>query len=283
MTQTSSTGLPTFGGVSRESNTAARGILDTLLKDLSADQAVVLAKDLFEVVAVLDSSTPLRRAITDGSRDAAAKAKLASEIFAKTISAPALKLVTELSALRWSSPSNLGDVIEQLAIETEASAANQANELDQLEQELFDFARIVISDGELRQALNSARFSSEAKRVLIAKIFGGKISNATSRVVSHLVSGLRGRNIERTISFYQAAVAARRERVIAYVQVAIALTDAQKEKLTKTLSQKIGQPVRLNVEINPTVLGGFSIRFADELIDASIVSRLADAGRALAV
>jgi F0F1-type ATP synthase delta subunit len=30
-------------------------------------------------------------------------------------------------------------------------------------------------------------------------------------------------------------------------------------------------------------LGGFTIRFADELIDATIVSRLADAGRALAV
>ncbi|NDB37758.1 MAG: F0F1 ATP synthase subunit delta, partial [Actinobacteria bacterium] len=33
----------------------------------------------------------------------------------------------------------------------------------------------------------------------------------------------------------------------------------------------------------PKVLGGLSIRFADELIDATIVNRLADAGRALAV
>lgn len=283
MTQTTSAGVPVFGGVSRESNAAARRILDGILKDLSKDQVITLASDLFEVVSVLDSSTPLRRSLTDGSRDAAAKSKLAQDVFAKALSAPAAKLVSELSTLRWSSPSNLGDVIEQIAIETVAAAANLSNELDLLEQELFDFSRIVVQDGELRQALNATKFTAESKRVLVAKIFGGKVSASTARVIAHLVSGLRGRNIERTISFYAAAVAARRERVIANVQVAVALTDAQKEKLTKTLSEKIGQPVRLNVEINPAVLGGFSIRFADELIDASIVSRLADAGRALAV
>jgi len=283
MTQSTSTGLPVFGGVSRESNAAARRVLDGILKDLSAEQTAKLAGEIFEVVAVLDSSTPLRRAMTDGSREAAAKSKLASDLFGKSASAPTLKLVSELAGLRWSSPSNLGDVLEQLAIEAEASAANLAGDLDRLEQELFEFSQIVISDGELRQALNASKFSSESKRVLVAKIFGGKVGASTTRVISHLVGGLRGRNIERTISFYSAAIAARRERVIAYVRVAVALSDAQKDKLTKSLSQKIGQPVRLNVEIDPTVLGGFAIRFADELIDASIVSRMADASRALAV
>jgi len=101
-------------------------------------------------------------------------------------------------------------------------------------------------------------------------------------MIGELVSGLRGRNIESTIAFYSAATAARRDRVIALVRSAIALTDSQKAKLTETLMKKIGQPVRLNIEVDPTVIGGISIRFADELIDATIVNRLADAGRALA-
>lgn len=253
------------------------------MKTLSVADSSALASDLFAVVAALDSSTPLRRAVTDGSRDAASKSKLATDLFGKSISASALKLVAELAALRWSSPSNLGDVLEQLAVEAEASAANMANELERLEEELFSFSRIVVSDGDLRQALNSSKYSSEGKRVLVAKLLGSKIAPSTTRVVGHLVSGLRGRNIESTIVFYSAAVAARRERVIAHVRTAVALTDAQKEKMTSTLSKKIGQPVRLNIEIDHTVLGGISIRFADELIDATIVSRLADAGRALAV
>ena len=277
------TALAALGGASRQSLASARASLDSVLKSLSIADSSTLASDLFVVVATLDSSTPLRRAITDGSRDAASKAALTSELFGKSISAHALKLVSELSALRWSSPSNLGDVLEQLAVESEASAANMANELERMEEELFAFSRIVVGDVELRQALNSTKYSSEGKRVLVAKLLGSKISASTTRLIGHLVSGLRGRNIESTINFYSAAIAARRERVIAHVRSAVVMTDAQKEKLTKTLSQKIGQPVRLNVEIDETVLGGLSIRFADELIDATIVSRLADAGRALAV
>ena len=277
------TALSALGGASRQSLATARASLDSVLKTLSVADSSALASDLFAVVAALDSSTPLRRAVTDGSRDAASKSKLATDLFGKSISASALKLVAELAALRWSSPSNLGDVLEQLAVEAEASAANMANELERLEEELFSFSRIVVSDGDLRQALNSSKYYSEGKRVLFAKLLGSKISPYTTRVVGHLVSGLRGRNIESTIVFYSAAVAARRERVIAHVRTAVALTDAQKEKMTSTLSKKIGQPVRLNIEIDHTVLGGISIRFADELIDATIVSRLADAGRALAV
>ena len=277
------TALAALGGASRQSLAIARSSLDSALKPISSGDASAFAGDLFAVVAALDSSTPLRRAVTDGSRDAESKAKLVTDLFGKTISATALKLVSELTALRWSSPSNLGDVLEQLAVEAEASAANMANELDRLEEELFAFSRVVVSDGDLRQALNSSKYSSEGKRVLIAKLMSGKIAPSTSKVLGHLVSGLRGRNIEGTIAFYAAATAARRDRVIANVRAAVALTDAQKEKMTATLSQKIGQPVRLNVEIDPTVLGGVSIRFADELIDATIVNRLADAGRALAV
>jgi F-type H+-transporting ATPase subunit delta len=277
------TALAALGGASRQSLAVARTSLDSALKSLSANDVSVFASDLFAVVATLDSSTPLRRAITDGSRDSDAKAKLVADLFGKSISAASLKLVSELAALRWSSPSNLGDVLEQLAVEAEASAANMADELDRLEEELFAFSRIVVADGELRQALNSSKYSAEGKRVLIAKLLGGKIAPSTAKVLGHLVSGLRGRNIESTIAFYSAATAARRNRVIAYVRAAVALTDAQKEKMTNSLSQKIGQPVRLNVEIDPTVLGGVSIRFADELIDATIVNRLADAGRALAV
>ena len=275
--------LTALGGASRQSLAASRTALDNVLKSSSTADVLKLANDLFTVVAVLDSSTLLRRSLTDGSRDASSKTNLVGELFGKSITSPALKLISDLAALRWSRPSNLGDVLEQLAVEAEAFAANSANELDRLEEELFAFARIVAGNAELRQALNSTKYLNEGKRALITQLFGSKISTSTQRVLGHLVSGLRGRNIEGTIAFFSAATAARKERAIAHVRSAVPLTEIQKEKLIKSLSEKLGQSVRLNLEIDTTVLGGFSIRFADELIDATIVSRLADAGRALAV
>jgi len=275
--------MAALGGASRQSLIAARKSLDELLKGLSAADASALSAQLFAVVTTLDSSTPLRRALTDNSRDANSKAELAKELFGKSTSDLAIKLLINLTALRWSSPSNLGDVIEQLAVEAEASVANQNNELDRLEEEIFQFSRIVASDLELRQILNSAKYSGEGKRVLVAKLLASKVSPSTSRLLAALVSGMRGRSIEKTIAFYASAAAARKMRVIAHVKSAVELSQAQKDKLASSLSGKIGQPVRLNVELDPKVLGGLSIRFADELIDATIVNRLADAGRALAV
>ena len=275
--------IAALGGASRQSLIAARKSLDELLKGLSAADTSALSAQLFAVVTTLDSSTPLRRALTDNSRDANSKAELAKELFGKSTSDLAIKLLINLTALRWSSPSNLGDVIEQLAVEAEASVANQNNELDRLEEEIFQFSRIVASDLELRQILNSPKYSGEGKRVLVAKLLASKISPSTSRLLPSLVSGMRGRSIEKTIAFYASAAAARKMRVIAHVKSAVELSQAQKDKLASSLSGKIGQPVRLNVELDPKVLGGLSIRFADELIDATIVNRLADAGRALAV
>lgn len=275
--------MAALGGASRQSLIAARKSLDELLKGLSAADASALSAHLFTVVTTLDSSTPLRRALTDNSRDANSKAELAKELFGKSTSDLAIKLLINLTALRWSSPSNLGDVIEQLAVEAEASVANQNNELDRLEEEIFQFSRIVASDLELRQILNSAKYSGEGKRVLVAKLLASKVSPSTSRLLASLVSGMRGRSIERTIAFYASAAAARKMRVIAHVKSAVELSQGQKDKLASSLSGKIGQPVRINVELDPKVLGGLSIRFADELIDATIVNRLADAGRALAV
>ena len=275
--------MAALGGASRQSLIAARKSLDESLKGLSAADSSALSADLFAVVATLDSSTPLRRALTDNSRDANSKAELAKELFGKSTSDLAIKLLINLTALRWSSPSNLGDVIEQLAVEAEASVANQNNELDRLEEEIFQFSRIVASDLELRQILNSAKYSGEGKRVLVAKLLASKVSPSTSRLLAALVSGMRGRSIERTIAFYASAAAARKMRVIAHVKSAVELSQGQRDKLASSLSGKIGQPVRLNVELDPKVLGGLSIRFADELIDATIVNRLADAGRALAV
>ena len=101
------------------------------------------------------------------------------------------------------------------------------------------------------------------------------------KLVSHLVNNLRDRSIEAAFEDYFFALAARRNRLIAHVQVAVGLTDAQRERLTTLLSAQVGQPVRINVELDSSVVGGVSVRFGDEIIDGTISNRIAGAGRAL--
>ena len=148
----------------------------------SASDVTKFATELFSVLKTLDSSTPLRRALTDASRDAKDKVKLVNDLFAKSAGST-LALLSELASLKWSRPSDLANALEQLAIEAEATSANLSGDLDRLEEELFSFSRVVASENELLQSLSSNKYSAEGKRVLVAKLFGGKVSPATSRML----------------------------------------------------------------------------------------------------
>lgn len=270
-----------FVGTSRQSRAKASALLDEILK--GKVEATVLANDLFDIVKVLDNSAALRRALTDPSRTNSDKTALVRELLGSKFSSAAVELTAKLAELRWSSHNDLADICEQLAIEAEASAANQAGELDRLEGEIFAFSRIVGSNSDLRQSLSMQQYSVTARQELAKSLLKNQVCDATTRMVGHIVGGLRGRNIESTMFYYQNVIAARRKRVIAHVRTAISISELQRQKISKVLEEIIGQPVRVNLEVDDSVLGGVSIRFADELIDATIVSRLADAGRALAV
>ena len=268
-----------FGGSSRKSLVASRVLLDAAVKGADANSASAVSSELFFVADVLSSNIAVRRALTDPSRDGTAKAAFISDLLGKKIGALALGLVTELSSLRWSSAKDLVLVVEQLAIEAEASAANIAGELDRVEDELFTAATAFAGSSELRKALTSD--ATNAKATLVADILKGA-SGSTVKLVSQMVNAWRGRSIESAFADYQWALAARRNRVIALVRVATPITQAQLDRLTTSLTSKVGQPVRINIEIDPSVIGGVSVKFADEMVDGSVSNRLAGAARALA-
>ena len=268
-----------LGGSSRQSLLAARTALDAAVKGVDAQAASTLSSELFFIADVLGSNISVRRALTDPSRDAHAKGVFVKDLLASKVGAAALGLTTELAALRWSGAKDLVLVIEQLAIEAEASAANISGELDRVEDEIFTAATAFASSSELRKALTSD--AKNAKAALVSEILKGA-SGSTVKLVSQMVNAWRGRSIESAFADYQWALAARRNRVIALVRVAAPITQAQLDRLTTSLTSKVGQPVRINIEIDPSVIGGVSVKFADEIVDGSVSNRLAGAARALA-
>jgi len=270
-----------LGGSSRNSLAATREVLDKTLNGLSGDAASALSADLFAVVNALGQNVALRRAITDPSRHAEEKEALLKQLFGSRISDSALAIANAAVTKRWSSPADLLISVEQIAIQAEAGAANSRGELDKLEEEIFAFGRALIVNQDLRNALNGNPDAVAEKNALVNNV----LKNATSStkvLVSQIVNGLWGRSIENALSDIAHATAEHRSLVVAHVQSAIDLTADQKAKLASALSKQVGQAVRVNVETNPNVLGGVSIRFRDELIDGTVISRMAEASQALA-
>jgi len=171
--------------------------------------------------------------------------------------------------------------MEQIAIQAEAGAANARGELDKLEDEIFAFGRALAANQDLRNALNGNPDAISEKVALVNQVLKSATSS-TRALVSQVVNGLWGRNIETALSDIAHATAEHRNLVVAHVQSAIDLSADQKAKLASALSKQIGQAVRINVETNSKVVGGVSIRFRDELIDGTVISRMAEASQALA-
>lgn len=268
-----------LGGSSRQSLVAARVALDAAVKGVDAQAASQLSAELFFAADVLGSNISVRRALTDTSRDGAAKGALIKDLLASKVGTAAVGLLTALSALRWSGAKDLVQVIEQLAIEAEATAANISGDLDRVENEMFVISNTISNSSELRKAFKSD--ADVAKAQLAADLLKNA-SSSTTKLVSQMVNSWRGRSIESAFADYQWALAARRNRVIALVRIAAPISQAQQNRLAAALNKQVGQPVRMNIEIDPAVLGGVSVKFADEMVDGSVSNRLAGAARALA-
>ena len=180
-----------LGGSSRQSLVAARAKLDAAVKGASAASATELSSELFFAADVFAKNTSLRRAFADPSRDASAKGALVKELFGKSVGAATVALLTDVSTLRWSAGGDIVHVLEQLAIEAEASSANIAGELDRVEDELFETSRVIAENFELRKALVGTG-NTDAKSALIAEVLSKKASASTTKLAVALISHLRG-------------------------------------------------------------------------------------------
>ena len=268
-------------GASREALAAGADRLDALTSAAGAD-ITGIADDLSAVATAFGKDASLRRMLTDPARPAATRADIATALLAGKISADAAALVAGLARSRWSAPRDLADAIADLSVRADLAAAEQEGKLDEVEDELFRLGRLLDSNGELALALGDTRVPSARRVELMDSLLSGKVDATTYRLVGRLVANPRGRSISAGLTDIGRAAAERRQRLIAFVTAAVPLTEQQRDRLAAVLKRMYGQQVHLNVDLEPAVLGGLSIRIGDEVIDGTVATRLAQAKRALA-
>jgi len=245
-----------------------------------ADPAA-LGGELFAVTHLLDREPGLRRALTDATSPAAARSGLARRLLDGRVSAPTMDLVSGMADLRWSSPRDLADTAEELGVLATAAAAEGGGQLDDLEDELFRFSRIVGTEPALRSALED-QGPDEGKRGLLDTLLAAKVTPAALQLITQAVIHPRGRNLETALDEYGRLAADWRQRLIAVVRVASGLTEQQRGRLAAALAHAYGHDVHLNVVVDPRVVGGISVQIGDEFIDGSVASRLAQLRQRLA-
>jgi F-type H+-transporting ATPase subunit delta len=163
-----------------------------------------------------------------------------------------------------------------------ASIASRDKTLAELEDQLFAARSVVDSSQDLQQALSSRQASVESKVELVSALFKGKLSAASALLVRFAVIGSRQHKLSEVLEGFGKQVSAVADRLVATVTVAAPLSAAQQQRLEAALSASYGTELNLNVEIDPSILGGVKVQVSGEIIDGSVAARLNQAKLQLA-
>lgn len=258
--------------------------LDEVLAAVAAvpgSSAAQVGAELFGVVAALDSAVAVRRVLTDPSVDAEGKRQLVAGIFGDKVSDATRSVLDAAAGGRWGAGRDLTDGLEIAGVAAHTRAADQAGLGEQLENEVFEAGRIVHGNAELRSVVADRGIRAEAKATLLKDVFNGKVSEATLAVLDQAAVGRTG-SFERVLDAFARQIAAREDRLVAIARVAYELDDAERDRLTAALSHRYGRQVQLNTVLDPTVIGGIAVSVGDEVVDATMSTRLEAARRRIA-
>jgi F-type H+-transporting ATPase subunit delta len=274
-----------MAGVSSESLTKALTELEPKLPFASLQ----LAKELFGILAAVDSSAGLRRALTDPSRSGEEKSGLIKQLFGGKASAEAVDIAAGLASSRWASARDIGDALETLAATVviavaenkSAVSASGISGLEELENDLFSFNQAVAASHEVQRALSEPQASAAAKITLAGRLVPSA-SEEAKVLIGQAVAQPRGIKATRLVSRFAELAAKRQQRWIATVSVTRPLTETQASRLQQGMNSLYGRELKVNVKVDPMLIGGIRVQVGDEVLDASVLTRLNELQRQLA-
>jgi F-type H+-transporting ATPase subunit delta len=268
---------------SRESLKSAETRLDDYVAGRGRKPADLqrLGDELFAVTQLLVEQRPLRRLLADPSTPESARTGLLERVLGKKVSAPTLQMAKALVASRWSQPGDLVVAFESIARQALLAAAEKDGSLDNVEDELFRFGRVLNREPELATLLADTNTPADKRVELLDRLIEAKVSPITTDLLRHTVRLPRARHLDVVCEELAELAAARRDRSVARITTSVALTSEQEQKLTDTLSRLYGRAISLQVELDPRLLGGLVVRIGGEVIDGSVARKLADARRVL--
>jgi F-type H+-transporting ATPase subunit delta len=148
-----------------------------------------------------------------------------------------------------------------------------SGELEEIEDELFRFARVVESSPSLRSTLSDSSIPVEGRERIVDELLEGKVNRSTLRLVRLTLQG-RVRDLAASLDWLVEQAARARGWRVARVHAGLPVDADDQRSLSEALERLTGQPVELQVLLDPDALGGAVIEIGDLLVDASVRRRL---------
>jgi F-type H+-transporting ATPase subunit delta len=146
--------------------------------------------------------------------------------------------------------------------------------LDDVEDELFRFARSYESSDELRNSLTDELIPAARRQAIVEDLLGDKATPTTVQLISMVVGSGRARDLPAIVDRLVERAAQAKRLAVAEVRVAVPLTDDQQDRLKAAIANATDKDVTLKVVVDPSVIGGLVATVGDTVIDGTVRTRL---------
>ena len=153
--------------------------------------------------------------------------------------------------------------------------SKDAKGLKALETDIDAMSAALNKSGDLRTLISSPLYSrAEQSKAINAVAKKMKLSETTINTLALMASKRRLFVVPQLIESLRAKIAEEKGEVTANVVSAKALTKAQSEKLSKTLSASFEVDVKIIATVDETIIGGLIVKVGSKMIDTSVKSKL---------
>ena len=149
----------------------------------------------------------------------------------------------------------------------------EQGKLDQLREQLGQFADALDGSHELQVFFFSPYFSSLEKQDALDRLLDGA-EEGFLNFLRLLIENHRMPVVFRIRDEYERLWAEENRVLPVEVTSAIKLDEKTTESLGRNIGERTGRKVKLNARVDPEILGGIVVRVGNSILDASIRNRL---------
>ena len=152
--------------------------------------------------------------------------------------------------------------------------AQERGLVDQLETELKNIVDTINHNEDLRKVMEHQLVSPEEKKAILEQVFTQEVSDITVNFLNVVIEKYRASYIPAIYEEFVAYANEARNMADAQLKSAAELNEADMEIIKARLSDVTGKTIRLQSEVDPSLIGGVVVRIGDKVIDSSLVGRL---------
>lgn len=153
--------------------------------------------------------------------------------------------------------------------------ARDAKALDAVEKSLASVKAALADSAEFKALTLSPLIArADAKKAIAATATALKLDSITANFLGVLAENRRLGDLRAILRAFRTLLAGHRGETTAEVTSAHPLDTGQQDALRQQLKTRLGRDVSIDLNVDPSLLGGLVVRIGSQMIDSSIKTRL---------